>query len=197
MKHLKTFGLAAIMALGLVALAAAGTASATTLSTDSGGFTKYPSGTTIEATLKTGTSNTLQDTNGNVIATCTGSSIRGTTSAESEAFLAGWVGWLTWEGCSQTSDTVDPGGFEIHKTFGDTGSFYGFFTEVTFSIFGVSCTYGTLGSRTFGSITGGSAPEISINAVLEKRAGGFLCPSDARWVASYVVTSPHALHIVE
>ena len=197
MKHLKTLGLASIMGLGLVALAGGGTASATTLSTDSGGFTKYSAGTEIYATLNFGTSTLLETTSGEKIATCTGSSIGGRTSATSEAFLAGWIELMTWESCSQTTDNVDLGGFEIHKTFGDAGSFYGFFTEVTFGVFGVSCTYGTLGSRTFGTITGGEAPVININAVLEKRAGGFLCPSDARWTASYVVTSPHALHIVE
>lgn len=196
MRHLKTFGLTAILGLALMALAGVGTASATTLSTDSAGTFKYGAGTSIEATLKSGTSSEWKTTGGSLIGTCTTSSFSGTISTATGAFVSGSVNWLTWGGCSQFTFTVFPGSFEFSKGFGDSASFWSLGTEVTFEIFGVSCTYGWLTSHQLGSVTGGEAPEISISANLSKTAGGFLCPGSATWTASYVVTSPHSLHFV-
>jgi hypothetical protein len=68
-------------------------------------------------------------------------------------------------------------------------------SQVTLNIFGVSCTYGTGEGTILGTITGGEAPELAINAALPKTAGGFLCPGTGVWNAKYIVTSPHAVHI--
>lgn len=197
MKHLKMLGLAAIAALGLMAFLGAGTASATTLATNSAGTIKYAAGTEIHSTLKTGTSALLETTGGSTIATCTGSTVKGKTSNETGTSVSGSIETLTWTGCSQTTDNVTLGSLSITKSTGDSGTVAGSGTEVTLGVFGVSCTYGTGASTTLGTITGGAAPVLAINAVLSRTAGDeFLCPKSGRWTAEYVVTSPHELHII-
>jgi hypothetical protein len=198
MKHLKMLGLAAIAALGLMAFVGAGTASATTLSTDAAGTVKYGTTTEIHSTLKVGTSALLEKLNGEKIATCTGSTTKGTLSTATGTWVGGAIGTLTWEGCSQTTDNLANGSLEIMKTGADEGEVVGKGSKVTVSVFGVSCVYGTSTEGTkIGTIKGGEAPELVISAILPRIEGGFLCPTEGRWTATYVVTSPHALHIVE
>jgi hypothetical protein len=205
MKHLKMLGLAAIAALGLMAFVGAGTASATTLSTDAAGTVKYGVGTEIHSTLKSGTSAILETTSGETIATCTTSTVKGSITTATGTWVIGSISALTWgepEGvggkCSQTTDSIAGhlGTLEIMQTTGDAGTVVGKGSEVTLELFGVSCVYGTSTGTTLGTITGGEAPELAINAILPKISGSFLCPSTGRWTATYVVTSPHAVHVV-
>jgi hypothetical protein len=198
MKHLKMLGLAAIAALGLLAFVGAGTASATTLATDSAGTTKYGSGQEIHSTLKTGTSALLEDTFGNPIATCTESTVKGTIGTATGTWVTGNISALTWGGCSQETVTKATGSLEIMKTGADEGEVVGKNSSVTLKVFGISCIYGTTAEgNKLGVIKGGTAPELVINAVLPKKEGGFACPSTGRWTATYIVTTPHALHVVE
>jgi hypothetical protein len=207
MKHLKMLGLAVIAALGLMAFVGAGTASATTLATDSAGTTHYPVGTEIHATLKAGTSAILHNTGGESIATCKELTIRGdleTPAVEtvgvkypSGTWIGGKLTALVWGGCSQTTDNVSLGSLEIMKTGADEGEIVGKGSQVTINIFGVSCTYGTGEGTKLGTIKGGEAPEMVINAALSRTAGGFLCPTTGVWTATVIITSPHAVHIVE
>jgi hypothetical protein len=210
MKHLKMLGLAAIAALGLMAFVGAGTASATTLATDAAGTIHYEVGTVIHATLKEGTSAKLES-GSTTIATCTKSTVQGAiedpvveTEIEgkkkkfpSGTWITGAISKLTWEGCSQTTDNVSLGSLEIMKTGSDEGEVVGKGSQVTLTAFSTSCTYGTGEGTKLGTIKGGEAPEMVISAELPKTAGSFLCPSVGRWTATYVVTSPHAVHIVE
>jgi hypothetical protein len=204
MKHLKMLGLAAIAALGLMAFVGAGTASATTLCTNTkeeGGKTvcnvAYGVGTEISSSLKTGTSAILANTSGETIATCNSSSTKGSIqTSNTGTWVGGAITELTWGGCSQTTDNVSLGSLEIMQTTGDAGTVVGKGSQVTLSIFGVSCTYGTGEGTTLGTITGGEAPELAINASLPKTAGGFFCPGSGRWTANYIVTTPHAVHVV-
>jgi hypothetical protein len=208
MKNLKMLGLAAIAALGLMAFVGAGTASATTLSTDAAGTVHYEVGQEIHATLKTGTSALLEDTSNNPIATCTGSTVKGKiedpvveTAGKkfpSGTWVTGAISALTWSGCSQTTTTTATGSLEIMKTGADEGEIVGKNSKVTLSVFGVSCVYGTSPEGTkIGTVKGGEAPELSISASIPRVEGGFLCPSTGRWTATYIITTPHALHIVE
>jgi hypothetical protein len=206
MKHLKMLGLAAIAALGLMAFVGAGTASATTLSTDAAGNTHYGPGTVIHSTLKPGTSALLKDTSGGTIATCTESTTKGkledpVVETNGVKFVSGtWVTGaletLTWGGCSQTTDTLANGSLEIMWTSGNSGEVRSKGSKVTLGVFGVSCVYGTGEGTVLGTITGGTAPELAINAKLAKVEGGFLCPSSGVWTANYIVTEPHALFVV-
>jgi hypothetical protein len=197
MKHLKMLGLAAIAALGLMAFVGAGTASATTLSTDAAGTTKYAANQEIHATLKTGTSALLETTGGAEIATCTGSTVKGTIGTATGTWVTGNIAALNWEGCSQVTNTVNTGSLEIMQTVGNAGTVVGRGSNVTLGVFGVSCTYGTGEGTTLGTINGGAEPELVINAVLARSAGNtLLCPASGRWTATYIVTTPHALNIV-
>jgi len=194
MEQLKMLGLVAIAALGLMACMGVSAASATTLCTTTSGSC-YAAGTEFHASLETGTSATLTDTSGNTIATCTGSTAKGSIGTATGTWVSGNGSSLTWEGCSQTTDTVNTGSGEIMQTSGDNGEVVSKSSNVTLSIFGVSCTYGTGTGTTLGTATGGEAPTIKITATIPKTAGGFLCPSTGIFHASYILTSPHAVHI--
>lgn len=192
MKHLKTFGLVAIMMLGLTAFIGAGTASATKLWTNNSCTWVYLKGTSLEASLR-GTSKFT--VSGSTVDACTVSSFRGTTSNESGAYVNGSVESLTWNGCTTTTITVFPGSFSIHWTGGTEGSLSIAGTEVTVAMFGSTCTYGALSGRTLGTISGGEQPLLLVFVSLTKTAGSFLCPETMGWDAEYVFTSPHALYI--
>jgi hypothetical protein len=204
MKHVKMLGLAAIAALGLMAFVGAGTASATTLCTSTKvveGKTvcavAYGVGQEIHSTLEAGTSAELLDTSGGLIATCTESTTKGSIEGSNTGtWVGGKISTLTWGGCSQPTKTLAAGSLEIMQTSGDAGEVVGKASEVTLSVFGVSCVYGTKEGTTLGTITGGEAPKLAIAATLPKVSGGFLCPSTGVWHAHYIVTTPHALHIV-
>jgi hypothetical protein len=217
MNHLKMLGLAVIAALGLMAFVGAGTASATTLATDAAGTINYEVGTEIHSSLKPKTSALLEDTLGNPIATCTESTVKGkleTPAVEtngkkypSGTWVGGKISALTWGGCSQTTDSISTseeggvkyyGSLEIMKTGADEGEVIGKNSKVTLGVFGISCVYGTSPEGTkLGTVKGGSGAELVINAVIPKVEGGFACPSTGRWTATYVLTAPHAVHIVE
>ena len=206
--HRKILGLAAVAALGLMALVGAGTASATTLSTDAAGTNHYTRGTVIDLSLKTGTSEVLEETGGAKIATCTETTIKakledpvvktGEVQYVSGTWVTGPITEIVWKSCSQPTGLLAPGSLEIMKTGADEGEVVGKNSSVTLSVFGVSCVYGTSAEgNKIGTIKGGEAPELVINAVLPKKEGGFLCPGSSRWTATFIVTEPHAIHIVE
>jgi hypothetical protein len=181
-------------AMTLLALAAS-SASATVLckSTTTPCQSTYGIGTKLDASLISGGSFRLE-TGGSTIATCTSGTIKGSTSTvggELEAVTVP-IESLTWSGCSQTTTTIKTGELAIlHSTGTDDGlvEFKG--TEVTFSIFGVTCTYRPAG----GTLKGGENPSIEINAVAKKTAGGVLCPAEAKWIAKYEVTEPKPIYV--
>jgi hypothetical protein len=194
MKHLKMLGLAAIAALGLMAFVGASSASATTLFTNSNLTNPYAAGTTV--TLSTIRSSIFTGSGGETTMTCTGSSIKGSTSNETGTTISLSISSLTWFGCSTTTDTVANGSLSIEKTGTSEGKVAGSGSQWTYTVFGVSCTYGTGTGTTLGTLTGGEVPKLVINgASLTKTAGGFLCPTTTGWDAEYTFTEPHALYI--
>lgn len=189
-------GALAVMLLALFAIAATGSASATELCTDSECTTVYPTGTKLSFSLKPGTTSVLKSGGGTTIATCTESTVSGKTSNESGATISVGIESMAWGGCSQTTDTVATGSLSIEGFSGTTnGTISGSGSEVTFGVFGVSCTYGTGTGTKLGTLTRGEEPILPISTTLPKRAGGFLCPSTAGWEAEYVLTEPHALFL--
>jgi hypothetical protein len=190
MKHLKMLGLAAIAALGLLAFVGAGTASATTLFKDAAKTEAYGAGTEIKSTLAPGTSALLKS--GSVtIATCTESSVAGTTANATGVTVGGEITSLTWGGCSQTTHTLANGSLSIDSEGNVTGKG----NSVTLGVFGTSCVYGTGEGVKLGTLTGGSPAVLKINAQIPRIAGGFLCPSPGTWTAEYIVTSPSPLYV--
>lgn len=194
MKHLKLL-VAAITALGLMAFGGASTASATTLFTDSAHTIDYPAGTTLHLTQVSGTTTVETDTSGNTISTCSNSTIHATTLNTTGTWIAATIDSFTWEGCSQTTDTTAKGSLELMWTSGGSAEVVGKGTKWTSTLFGVSCTYGFGEGTKLGTVGGGSAPVLKINASIPKIEGGFLCPSTEIIHGEYVFTSPHAVFV--
>lgn len=201
MKLIKMVGLAAVAAAALMAFVGATSASADVLCTVNN-TPECPAEkvvTSIHATLKSGTSALLESTPGEKLVTCTESTVSGTVEKQGhEVEPEGPISILSWGGCSATTDTIKTGrlkvetrisinekGEEVHtNTVTVSGA------EVTVSIFGVSCTYGPGASPiSIGDLTVGAPAIIDVNTVVNKTAGGFLCPSDNRWTATYQITN--------
>jgi hypothetical protein len=201
--HLKMLGLVPVAAAALTAIAGIGTASATVLCEE---WEKpcpkaavYEAGTQIEATLESGTTSVFRQTGGTVLSTCTGSTIKGKTTnagGESEP-VTGTIETMTFTGCTTVFTVIAAGAFEIKYLGPETlGSLTGKGTELTVTILGVSCTYGTGAFTYMGKMTSSEVqltPTIDLQALLAKRAGSFLCPGDVTWEASYTVTKPDPL----
>jgi hypothetical protein len=153
----------------------------------------YGKETTLDADL-TG-SFTLEDSSGNSLDRCAGSTIKGRVVSVSEAATVS-LEELSWSGCDATTHTISPGELKIAHIAGtENGTVTGKGTQVTFGIFGVSCTYGTGTGTGLGTLTGGVAPTLSFSAVVVKIAGGFLCPNAPVWTASYKLTEPTPLYV--
>ncbi len=192
MKYLKMLGPAAVAAMALVAFGA-GTASATKLYK---GATAVGAGTEIQASLAIGGSARLTTTEGTTLNTCTGSTIKGSTSnaGGSAETVKGSVtaANLTWSGCNNTVDTIEGGELEIHHISGTTNGTLtakGFKVNVLIPFFGTTCTY-TAGAGThMGTLTGVSVGNavMDVNAIVTTSSPG--CPPSARWQATYTVTN--------
>jgi hypothetical protein len=191
MKYLKMLGLAAVAAMALMAFAA-GSASATTLTTKG---VAENAAVSITATIKSGTTATLQTTDkSTLVDTCTGSEVKGTTASPfTGATVGGSVSSLTWSGCSHTTDTIKPGSLSIAWTSGTNGTVTSKQAEVTVksTTFGVSVTCKTNEGTNIGTLTGvkeGTAT-MDINATVD--CGLF----SALWSGTYSVTSPANLGV--
>lgn len=201
MKYLKILGLAAVAAMALMAFGA-GTASATKLYSTG---VAQPAGTEIVATLKTGTSANLTTTAGATIQTCTGSEVVGSigNAGGAAATVSGKVSKLTFTGCPHTVDVEELGELEIHHIAGTTNGTLtakGFKVRVDTTLFGglVTCRYSAGAGTHMGTLTGANPGNatMAVNAIVSRvEVSSALCPSDARWVATYIVTKPHALTV--
>jgi len=194
MKTLKMLGLAALAALSLTTIGA-GTAQATTFFTDSAKTIAYASGTTMHWSLEQGWDTEFLASSGNTVATCAGSTVHGYTGAVTALSLPVSVGQYAWSECTQTIHTLSGGSLSFSFTSGSNAAVTGSKSSWTVVIFGTSCTYGTGEGAKLGTMTGGTAPVMTINATVNKSAGSFLCPSTVSWKAEYVLTAPHALYV--
>lgn len=193
--------LLAIFALtaALTAILGAGSASATVLCNESATkCTSYGKGAIVDSSLKE--TSTFSSTGGTVLDTCTFGLVEGKTSnaGGSSETVSETIEGLTWGSCSNTTDTTSKGELEIHWISGTgNGTVTGKSISVTLNTSFGSCTYGTGTALDLGTLTGGNPATIDINTILAKQAGGFLCPAEAKWAASYSVTSPQPLYIGE
>jgi hypothetical protein len=199
MKHLKIIGLAVVAVAAFMAFVGAGSASAgalCTVNTDPCPVGKTV--TSIDASI-VGTAE-LKDTAGNTFASCTVGTVAGTVEKQGEGINPqGPITSLTWgasgAGCNTTVDTVAKGRLE-KKTEGGAQEVWASGAEVTLVAFGVSCTYGTGAGLTIGTFDTGHDPKLTINAVPNKTAGSFLCPSTARWSGTYTITNHTEIYTV-
>jgi hypothetical protein len=198
MKYLKMLGLAAVAAMALAAFVGAGTASATVLckTTSTPCNSIYGKGTVLVTSLSG--SNLIETTSGSTLTTCTGTSTKATieNAGGSTSTVVAPLTEMVASGCTGIVNTLKLGTLEIHHITGtDNGTITGLFSEVTTALFGTTCTYGAGAGIDAGTLTGGESPTIKVNEIVKKVAGGFVCPAEVRWTASYNVTSPKPLYV--
>jgi hypothetical protein len=193
MRYVKALGIATSAVIALIVFGV-GNASATKLYN---GATALSVGTTIETSLKTGTSASLTTTEGTVLNTCTGS---WGSSSISNAGGAGFsvTGTLSsggWSGCNNTVSTTSGGELEVSYTSGRNGSLTAKNFQVTVQTPFGSCVFTAGASTNLGTLTGSTTGNATadVNAAVTRQSG--LCPSSAKWVATYSVTSPWSLHV--
>jgi hypothetical protein len=172
-----------------------GSSTTTSLYTDAAKTIPYSAGTVVDLSLKSGTTTKLTNSSGGVEATCTESTAKGKTASETGEVISTNLETLTWGGCAQTTDTLAKGSLEIKWTSGTSGEVIGRETQWTANLFGVSCTYGFGEGTKLGTIAGGEAPVLKIEAAVKKLAGNFLCPEKPTLDAEYGFTEPHALYV--
>jgi hypothetical protein len=204
MKYLKMLGLAAVAAMALMAFVGAGSASATVICKTE--VTPCPSGwmvsqgeevsASLEGTAKLETT-AAEPT---VLDTCTAGSVSGPTEQTGSAtetvsikFTKEQLSWGSPTSCTNTTDTVSGGTIEFHWISPWSMTVTVKEAKVTVNTLGTSCTYG-FGSeyKDIGIINppkeGGPAKMV-ISTLVPKTEGNFLCPGEARWTATYKVTT--------
>lgn len=196
MQYLKMLGLVALAAAGLMAFAGAGTAWADEICTENA--SPCPVGkriTTLEYSLSG--SITLEQTEGSSLTTCTEAHLHEDITSQGVGLsIVKDLTAFSIGNCSTTVDTLKSGSGDINNSGGSNGTDVDRETEVTITVFGVSCAYGTGSGTDRGTLKGGSGAKLEINAVLPKTAGGFLCPSDARWTGVFVLTNHSAAFVI-
>jgi len=200
MKHLKMCVLAAVVGGALMAIPGASTASANGVlcSTATNPCTsKWAVGTALDFSLESGTSTKVTDTSGNVLDTCTESTVKdkltsnpaGTTTATGENTS------ITWGNCAWTTDTTKLGKLKFEAE-DDSGNGWLYSDEqirwtINIPIFG-SCEYGVEAGTRLGTVKEGTSANatITINAVIVK-LNACVGPSTSLLTASYVMTEPN------
>lgn len=184
----------------LMAFLGAGSASATVLCNESAttGCKSYGKGAILDGYLsETSATLTAGET---LLDTCTSATFEGKTSTagSSTETVRESIEELTWGSCTKTTDTITKGELEIHWISGtDNGTVTGKNISFTVNTVFGTCTYGTGESRDLGTLKGGNPATVEISATLVKTAGGFACPTEPKWVATYTVASPRPLYIGE
>ena len=191
MKYLKTLTLGVMAMAALMALTASASASELY-----NGATTLKSGTTMDLSLKSGTSALVTETGGSTLDTCTGSTVQGkiTNAGSSTTTVTGEITALTWSGCTFPTTTVTLGKVESHHVTGTTNGTVTADAEIGVTVntvFFGSCVYGVKAGTDLGLSTGGNPSTFSANAVIVKLSGSaFACPETAKFVATYVSTTP-------
>ena len=199
MKYLKMLGLAAVAAMALMAFVGAGTASANELCTK----LENPCAaanriTKVEASLIGGTSK-LEDTEKNVLDTCTGGGVKITNIKQGGGVdpITGEVPKedLTWTGCIFTTDTVANGTADATAASGGGTTLTATGSQVTINtiLFG-SCVYGVGTGLDLGTVANGGT-ELVVNKTV-KKVSGAICPETAVWNATYKITNHNAVYYV-
>lgn len=189
---------AALMLLG----ACMGTAGATVLCTEAKSPCPkdVPAGTSITMSLST-KSAIFETTSGTVLNTCTGTTIKGTTSNTGGKGTAvkGSASEWTFSGCTKETKMVAPGELEITHIAGThNGTVRARNYQITVNGLFVneSCIYGAGAGLQLGTLVGGSPATLSISTLVGRQPGGGpFCPAEARWTTAYKVDQPNPLFI--
>jgi len=208
MKHLKILALAAVAAGVLTAIAGAGTASAGgTLCSVAPSPTNGPCSsasrwavnTLLDFSLESGTTTRLTDTDGNIIDTCTESTIKGklTSNPGGTTTATGENTTIEWGNCTWTTDTVklQTGKLKLEAEDDNGNSWLYADEKIEVTIFIPlvgSCNYGVESGTKLGTIKEGkgTGATFTANAVATRMNETCPGPSTALWTASYVMTEP-------
>lgn len=194
MKYPKMLAFVGLAATALTVFVAAGTASATTLEVEK---EKQEKSVAFTITLKAGTSTTFSNTSGGVLNTCTesgtnGETIEPFTGEQVDSFLAEYY----FAKCTTPVKVLKLKRFVFDHIEGTTNAeIVAGELEITVSnaLGDTVCKtgFGTVIGVVKGVATGQATFEV--NAVLNC---GFLLPS-ARWVGTYVFTTPLGLGVIK
>jgi cytoskeletal protein CcmA (bactofilin family) len=191
MKHLKWLGLAVVVAMALIAFPAYASAEGSVFcevqESPCPSTKKWSTATELDFTLKSGTSSKLEDTSGNTLDTCTGSTAKG--KLEKDENVTGPIESLTWSGCAVTTTTLKAGKLEVEHIAGThNGTVKADGTiEVTINtVFFGSCIYGYQSGATLGELKEGKPATFVVNSAPKKLSG--LCPTSTTWTAEYTLT---------
>lgn len=188
MRYLRMVGLAGLSAVALTVSVGAGGASADEVCTESAVNNMCPAGkliTTVESSqLGTGV---LETTGGTELISCKAGDTHITITSQGtgvDPILAS-VGGIKFTECTGAVTTIANGSGK-GTTVGTNGALTSVGAEVTTAILGTTCTYGTGEGTSLGTTNGTS---LTINTIVKKTAGGFLCPSEVRLTASTRITN--------
>lgn len=196
MKYARRLSLAAGIVMALTAVAGVAMASASSgvlCSTPTDPCnSRWPTGTVLDFSLKSGTSAKFALTSGETLGTCSSSTLKGKLTSNSpggEATVENTE--LTWGGCTFPTTTLKRGKYKVNSTGSGNGTLYLIEEiEITIShpILG-SCTYLIVITTDLGTWND-STGVLSVNDVGKKSGGSALCPETAKLTAEYVKTEP-------
>lgn len=189
MNYAKVMSLAIAAAAVTMAIIGATSASATVMcKTETDPCTEnYSSGTSVHEELEGAAK--FSTTGGEVLDECTTSVLEGKVENAGSATSTPTIGLgITWGFCKVVTIEVLAGSIEIHKipkTWNFTLTGKG--AEITLAILGASCNYSFGNAVDLGTVTPLKF-KFDVNAKLKKSAGGFTCPAEIVWAATYVGT---------
>jgi hypothetical protein len=199
MKHVKLLGLAVLAGALLMAIVGSGTAIGatnfcTTQESPCPEANRWAAGTTLDFTVKSGTSAALVTTTGEALDTCTGGTVKG--KMEKAEPVTDSIESLTWTGCTFPTTTTKLGKLEVTNSATAHNGTVKADSEIGVTINGGffgSCIYGVTAGTDLGELKEGKPATFVANAVAERLTGSALaCPETAKWTAEYTLTEPSA-----
>jgi hypothetical protein len=156
---------------------------------------RLATGTTLDFSLKSGTTMRFLETGGEVFETCSSSTFKG--KVENTAGIVMPIESLTLSSCvlaTSPAVMIKLGKIEIPNVTGAPNGIVkaGGTTEITInSILVGSCIYGPAANTELGELKEGKPATFVANAVMEKKSGSnFFCPETLKWVGEYTLTEP-------
>jgi hypothetical protein len=204
-KPLKMLGLSMVAAIAAMALVGASSASASTAICKANELpcsaaNTYGSGTQLLADLESGTTAKLLSSLGTV--ECSVSHVSGETTSGLGASVTGKITGLTFTSCEREGTacevTVEGLNYPASITF-TPGTMNGTLkveksrAHVVCGAF-IDCTFGGTVSLV---AKGGAMGLVEAKEVKLTLVEGFICPSEAKWDANYLVTAPEPLWVSE
>lgn len=208
MRYLKMLGLAAIAAAALSAVWGAGSASATVLcrtyTIPCGEFWAWPTEITLKSSLEPGSSLVIRDTAGNVLTTCTGSSLESKITKKGSAVETVVLKneKVSPGECTSTTHVVANGELEVHyapSPNNTRGTLTLKGTKITITRFGVGCNIVAGAGSDIGTVTAPGPPNehatLDVEGVLFVEAESILCPGHVVLEAKFNVTEPTRVYV--